>query len=87
MTRLSVCSLGVSCNEMIDTPILLVVGNTIDLKKVSNTDFERVEKVRKIQPYSLEHFLATDAIGLSKSQFSDIRIPRSFTSPDFGKML
>ena len=25
MTRLSVCSLGVSCNEMIDTPILLVV--------------------------------------------------------------
>ena len=22
MTRLSVCSLGVSCNEMIDTPIL-----------------------------------------------------------------
>ena len=26
MTRLSVCSLGVSCDEMIDTPILLVVG-------------------------------------------------------------
>ena len=26
MTRLSVCSLGVSCNEMIDTPMLLVVG-------------------------------------------------------------
>ena len=25
MTRLSVCSLGVSCNEMIDTPLLLVV--------------------------------------------------------------
>ena len=25
MTRLSVCSLGVSCNEMIDTPMLLVV--------------------------------------------------------------
>ena len=24
MTRLSVCSLGVSCNEMIDTPMLLV---------------------------------------------------------------
>ena len=23
MTRLSVCSLGVSCNEMIDTPMLL----------------------------------------------------------------
>ena len=28
MTRLSVCSLGVSCNEMIDTPMLLVVGLT-----------------------------------------------------------
>ena len=28
MTRLSVCSLGVSCNEMIDTPMLLVVGTT-----------------------------------------------------------
>ena len=26
MTRLSVCSLGVSCNEMIDTPMSLVVG-------------------------------------------------------------
>ena len=26
MTRLSVGSLGVSCNEMIDTPMLLVVG-------------------------------------------------------------
>ena len=25
MTILSVCSLGVSCNEMIDTPMLLVV--------------------------------------------------------------
>ena len=25
MTRLSVCSLGVSCNETIDTPMLLVV--------------------------------------------------------------
>ena len=25
MTRLSICSLGVSCNEMIDTPMLLVV--------------------------------------------------------------
>ena len=25
MTRLSVCSLGVSCNEMTDTPMLLVV--------------------------------------------------------------
>ena len=25
MTRLSVCSLRVSCNEMIDTPMLLVV--------------------------------------------------------------
>ena len=25
MTRLSVCSLGVSCNEMIDTLMLLVV--------------------------------------------------------------
>ena len=25
MTRLSVCSFGVSCNEMIDTPMLLVV--------------------------------------------------------------
>ena len=24
--KLSVCSLGVSCNEMIDTPMLLVVG-------------------------------------------------------------
>ena len=26
MTRLSVCGLGVSCNEMSDTPMLLVVG-------------------------------------------------------------
>ena len=26
MTRLSVCGLGVSCNEMIYTPILLVVA-------------------------------------------------------------
>ena len=25
MTRLSVCSLGVSCNDMIDTPMLLIV--------------------------------------------------------------
>ena len=25
MTRLSVCGLGVSCNDMIDTPMLLVV--------------------------------------------------------------
>ena len=28
MTRLSVCSLGVSYNEMIDTPMLLVVNPT-----------------------------------------------------------
>ena len=27
MTRLSVCGLGVSCNEMSDTPMLLVVQN------------------------------------------------------------
>ena len=34
MTRLSVCSLGVSCNEMIDTPMLLVVReHSIFLKK------------------------------------------------------
>ena len=29
MTRLSVCSLRVSCNEMIDTPMLLVVISTV----------------------------------------------------------
>ena len=29
MTRLSVCSLGVSCNEMIDTPMLLVVPGAV----------------------------------------------------------
>ena len=29
MTRLSVCGLGVSCNEMNDTPMLLVVKNTL----------------------------------------------------------
>ena len=34
MTRLSVCSLGVSCNEMIDTQMLLVVReHSIFLKK------------------------------------------------------
>ena len=27
-TRLSVCSLGVSCNDIIDTPMLLVVQST-----------------------------------------------------------
>ena len=27
MTRLSVCGLGVSCNEMSDTPMLLVVAD------------------------------------------------------------
>ena len=32
MTRLSVCSLGVSCNEMIDTPMLLVVSSVTDSK-------------------------------------------------------
>ena len=31
MTRLSVCSLGVSCNDMIDTPMLLVVVVTHDV--------------------------------------------------------
>ena len=30
MIRLSVCSLGVSCNEMIDTPMLLVVQKARD---------------------------------------------------------
>ena len=30
MTRLSVCSLGVSCNEMIGTPMLLVVGEMFE---------------------------------------------------------
>ena len=35
MTRLSVCSLGVSCNEMIDTPMLLVVLYCSQLK-ISN---------------------------------------------------
>ena len=33
MTRLSVCSLGVSCNEMIDTPMLLVV---LDVRQCRN---------------------------------------------------
>ena len=56
----------------------------INCKKELNVD---LADDRKIQPHSLEHFLATDAIWLSKSQFSDIRIPRSFTSPDLGKML
>ena len=30
MTRLSICGLGVSCNEMNDTPMLLVVGHLRD---------------------------------------------------------
>ena len=30
MTCLSVCSLGVSCNEKIDAPMLLVVGRLND---------------------------------------------------------
>ena len=34
MTRLSVCGLGVSCNEMSDTPMLLVVGPSSSTKKV-----------------------------------------------------
>ena len=29
MTSLSVCSLGVSCNEMSDTPMLLVVKKAL----------------------------------------------------------
>ena len=33
MTRLSVCSLGVSCNEMINTPMLLVVVHWNGLQK------------------------------------------------------
>ena len=35
MTRLSVCGLGVSCNEMNDTPMLLVVR--LDLLSRSET--------------------------------------------------
>ena len=34
MTRLSVCSLGVSCNEMIDTPMLLVVVQSVPANNV-----------------------------------------------------
>ena len=36
MTRLSVCSLGVSCNEMIDTPMLLVVVLDEGLRNLDN---------------------------------------------------
>ena len=32
MTRLSVCGLGVSCNEMNDTPMLLVVADIDDTR-------------------------------------------------------
>ena len=41
MTRLSVCSLGVSCNEMIDTPMLLVVPYSLSQpgETVTNTIF------------------------------------------------
>ena len=42
MTRLSVCSLGVSCNEMIDTPMLLVVAC------VGTSENRNSEKRRKI---------------------------------------
>ena len=37
MTRLSVCGLGVSCNEMSDTPMLLVVR----VYGVNNNKYDR----------------------------------------------
>ena len=35
MTRLSVCGLGVSCNEINDTPMLLVVSQASDVYTMS----------------------------------------------------
>ena len=54
MTRLSVCSLGVSCNEMIDTPMLLVVVFnglliTFDIRNIIQYLFNRTP-VKKLQP-------------------------------------
>ena len=54
MTRLSVCSLGVTCNEMIDTPMLLVVVFnglliTFDIRNIIQYLFIRTP-VKKLQP-------------------------------------
>ena len=46
MTRLSVCSLGVSCNEMIDTPMLLVVGKNNIFVILFNIDFKYTKRRR-----------------------------------------
>ena len=56
MTRLSVCSLGVSCNEMIDNPMLLVVlvlCKTI-LHKGSNLSFRKIGAVIQYGPKTVE---------------------------------
>ena len=44
MTRLSVCGLGVSCNEMSDTPMLLVVPYHMDMEKKAPPSGEKVVK-------------------------------------------
>ena len=57
MTRLSVCGLGVSCNEMSDTPMLLVVGPTcrVFTKHIDGMhNLSYAERLKSPQIYSLQ---------------------------------
>ena len=50
MTRLSVCGLGVSCNEMSDTPMLLVVVlPTVKLQELTALHFSTLN-LYEIEP-------------------------------------
>ena len=55
MTRLSVCSLGVSCNEMIDTPMLLVVIIVAILEFRCNIAMVHFEE-HSIKKLLIEHY-------------------------------
>ena len=58
MTRLSVCSLGVSCNEMIDTPMLLVVFEAQPEELSRKTKGNRILLPGKVLPRIQCHCLA-----------------------------
>ena len=65
MTRLSVCSLGVSCNEMIDTPMLLVVT----ANKQCLSRFSQNCKCPKMQ--YIGHYVISGIELLSSQKYND----------------
>ena len=78
MTRLSVRSLGVSCNEMIDTPMLLVVPHEhILIKAYEGTRKKNNHKFRHIAVNTSQYILSPANQSESESEYKQSFFPKT----------